>query len=579
MRPLRLIAASASVLLGTAFVGHSLMSLVRHHLTVLHKDQWRIYYDYFDLPFLEAITKPQNRHFKILPALLYFTDIHLFSATNTFLVIVGDAFAIATAFMFTLFIVREGQLTAWSKAILSTFVWVVMFWLASFVALGWGNVAVNIYLITFLLAVSIAVLMKGQTLWRCGRHPAAWWSLAAAGGLALLATFSFGAGIVVLPTLVFCALALRLPARMTLLLSTATVATGGLLLAISPKRALGGESHLAPLTSLRNLGEWLGSPWFHVTKGTKLVEHRDLVIGWVAPTLGLLLLGAALAVGLICLRRARKASRSEVFFAAVALFGVGVALLGVVVRGENSKQWPHFFMGNRYMPWSLMTWIALCCAFVLLAQRRKRRLAIVQALLLPALGLAPILLWPSHSSYLGAYVRADLRDQEAALGLLAGVQDRELVARQLFEEPDKVFRVAEHLRRRNLNIFDRGWHHWMGKPAGDLFVESHAESCKGGVTRVRPFPDQEGESARVFGWADVDGSSSPEAVVIVDPDGVITGLAGFTRGQLPRRARTRTTTPLPGFFGYIRGIQEGVDYRLFVVLEGGERVCDLGTAI
>ena len=152
----------------------------------------------------------------------------------------------------------------------------------------------------------------------------------------------------------------------------------------------------------------------------------------------------------------------------------------------------------------------------------------------------------------------------AAVSLVNGVRDNQQV-KFLFRDPKQIYRVAEQLRARRLDMFADGLQDWIGLGEANLFGERHKpEKLKGRcVVTALIQCDNGAPAARVTGQALKSGGRIPKTLVIVDPTGVVRGVARSSPTSpfinrvfyLGKRQTNR-------FLGYIRDYDPKLKYAV-----------------
>ncbi len=121
--------------------------------------------------------------------------------------------------------------------------------------------------------------------------------------------------------------------------------------------------------------------------------------------------------------------------------------------------------------------------------------------------------------------------ESAATSLVNGVRDDQLIPDAAFlaagSGREQLYRTAQQLRARRLDMFADGLQDWIGLSEANLFGGQHKPEGLKGQCRVAALVqcDNGAPAARVFGQASKHGQSIPKTLVIVDPTGVIRGVA------------------------------------------------------
>jgi len=103
----------------------------------------------------------------------------------------------------------------------------------------------------------------------------------------------------------------------------------------------------------------------------------------------------------------------------------------------------------------------------------------------------------------------------------------EQMTKVLFRDPSQIYHVAPQLRARRLDMFTDGLQDWIGLSETNLFGGRHKpERLTGDCSVTALVQGDDGlEAARVIGQASTKENSIPERLVIVDPTGVVRGVA------------------------------------------------------
>jgi hypothetical protein len=129
-----------------------------------------------------------------------------------------------------------------------------------------------------------------------------------------------------------------------------------------------------------------------------------------------------------------------------------------------------------------------------------------------------------------------------------------------------IYRVADQLRARRLDMFADGLQDWIGLSEANLFRGRHKPEGLTGRCNVAALVqcDNGAPAARVMGQASREGHSIPKTLVIVDPTGVVRGVARCSSPISPFINRTfylgKSTTNW--FLGYIRDYDPQLKYAV-----------------
>jgi len=155
--------------------------------------------------------------------------------------------------------------------------------------------------------------------------------------------------------------------------------------------------------------------------------------------------------------------------------------------------------------------------------------------------------------------------------LVNGVRDDHQINVLFPDAPKQVYRVAEQLRVRRLDMFADGLQDWIGRDEANLFAGRHKPEGLNGQCRVRALLqcDNGAPAARVVGEASQYGHSIPKTLVVVDPNGIIRGVArSLPLSPFLNRLFYLGKFPADRFLGYIRDYNPQLHYAIRSVDEG-----------
>lgn len=344
-------------------------------------DQYVFYQPYLEKPFPQNVVQSENGHRPIFPALVRVAEITYFHGDQSLQRLVG-AVLVSAAWLGLLLmcLFRQGYgLLRQGTIILS--VTLAILWMGNVRMLVHGNEQLHVY------GVISGLIMALGLMYRMREQPtvAGFSEMVAA---AFFATFSFGNGLVVFPTLMVMALLLRWPWRWQLSLTGATCFAVLLYTRwlpsseVNPLPALGSiPTGMALTMSWLNSGvhaAWLSLAQWDVSR-IDYLGQMSMQTGWLGHAAKLLVgenvatdrtLQLTFWLGLICtvlvvavfLYHARHGVQSRLQFVALSLlvFSAGTASLIVLFRVDyfqiaGSSQ----LFADRYVPWSCLWWLGL----------------------------------------------------------------------------------------------------------------------------------------------------------------------------------------------------------------------------
>jgi hypothetical protein len=131
---------------------------------------------------------------------------------------------------------------------------------------------------------------------------------------------------------------------------------------------------------------------------------------------------------------------------------------------------------------------------------------------------------------------------------------------------EQLYRTAQQFRARRLDMFADGLQDWIGLSETNLFGGRHKPEGLKGQCRVAALVqcDNGAPAARVFGQASKHGQSIPKTLVIVDPTGVVRGVARSSAPVSPLINRTFYLGKFNTnwFVGYIRDYDPQLKYAV-----------------
>jgi hypothetical protein len=549
----------------SVFLISGVVYLYLGRLPVTHLDFWRIYDFCLNHTWLESALLKHNGHSLFFPSLIWLADLRFFHGSQQLLFYVGLTLLFIATGLLLVPVWRDQTIELTGKVISTLIVIVGTFWMgrANITASGGYNCTASLLMagaeVSFICLPSMGIYSA--------RSWVATFAVIAGG---FVASFSFGAGLATWPTLLLLAWCLRLPWRTYGLIIVAAVIAAVIFILLPPRestlvglRTLG-LSISGIATDLSYLCRLLSAPIFHAASrwragppSTGLIESSffALAFGMVA------LIVAIVEIVYTMIRR--DLSRSSLGLIGIALVIFNLIVLGLVVvgRAEHFRALPFELGAPRYFFHSTLFWTG----GLLVALQRAESSRWARWLIYLWVFAASIAAFPSH--YKGGLncKAARHRADAAATSLINGVRDdQEIRILGPAADINWVYRVAEQLRQRRLDMFADGLQDWIGLGESNLFGgRRKPEKLKGrcAVTALVQC-DNGAPAARVVGQASKDGGRIPKTLVIVDPTGVVRGVA-----------RSSPTSPFvnrafylgkvkTGFLGYIRDYNPQLGYSV-----------------
>ena len=590
------------------WVVYSLYRIYQASWTTLTLDQWRFYTDYFAKPFPENILTLQNGHPTAVPGLVRLADVHLAGANNHLILVVGILLTISAACLISWIIWRSQELDNPIKMICISLTWMAIFWLANTRVLAHDPV-LSYSIATLSFTVAIWYLIRANEVYRQeGRTEGLNKTLLAAAFACLIATFSFGSGILTWVVILIIMVVLRLPLK--------NIGFWGALFVVSlvlrtllPGRGLNAAGlSFNPVNVLEAASAWLGAPVIYILRNVGLEDIPGRLV--ICTMLGGLALLALTLIFLKKLIKPHRISSLEICGLALSAFGAGMALLIAIGRGAQWVGQLHQYTAPRYLPWACLFWIGFLILLGVYAQRQAQRTVrrdvphkiatpdravalrsrptphrvsrhnrqqrVLSSLWLGVVCLLPILMLPAHIVNSTSYRIAKTNMKETALGLVVGVHDDQRVRVRLFKRPDIVYQLAEELQSRGLAMFSWEVSGAMGKPIDETFDVVAGSGVRGRVLKITPFADRDRVGARIEGWAIDETDRPPRYVVVANAEGRIEGLALFTRSRRGFAERMKIDPGIRTFFaGYIKEYAEEEAYTFYAILSDGRSAVPL----
>ena len=555
------------------------------HWPVTHLDYWSIYDFCLSHTWLESSLLKHAEHLIFFPSFFWLADLRFFHGDQELLFIAGLMLLFLTFTLLLIPVWRDKTVGLTAKVIATLVVIVGNFWMGRGPITGSGGFNCICSLVTAGAVLAFLLLPKmGVSMLRS--LPATLIVICAG----FVASFSFGTGLAIWPTLLFLALCLRLPWRSFVLLGIAAAAALIIYQRIPPHLAdyrmiqAAGSAGLALVTRLCRLA---GGPFFYAASGwhEKPLPLEAAQSSMLAPWFGGAGITLAVVAMVLTLMR-RDLARSSLKLIGMALVTFNFVAMAIVVVG-NRLRGPHFqseFLLPRYLFWTTLFWTGLLLVVIQYAESKPW---LRWSVWLVAFAL-PVLAFPQHyrSGLNARWARASA--EYGAVSLVNGVCDERQV-RIFGGDPKRIYRVAERFRVRRLDMFADGLHDWIGLREQDLFGGRHMRLKLEGRCAVTALVqcDNGAPAARVVGqaltkrhvapimrWAITPMSwivgrqirkryITPKAFVIVDSTGVVCGVArSLPTSPFINRVFYLGKLNATGFLGYIRDYNPELRYMV-----------------
>ena len=548
-----------AALVAFIFLTSGVIYLYLGRWTVTIADYWRLYDICLNHTWLESALYKHGGHSLFFPSFFWLMDLRFFHGNQELLFIAGLTLLFITAGLLLVPVWRD-QTVGLSAKMLSTLVLIVgNFWMgrAAITACGGFNCICSLIMACAALAFLLVPKM-------CATSPGFLSATLIVVLAGFVASFSFGAGLAIWPTLLFLAWCLRFPTYSVLLLALAGLIAATVLVLLPP--------HLDwrfPITAdvafvwfcrlLGNPVSYAAFAWWPDKFYAQLLQSSDLAV--FSGAIGLAL--ALVAVLPKIVRRNVQKSGLEFTGLALMVFNLSVIAIIVAGRANHFRTVPNEVAAPRYLFWSTLFWTGLLLIAIQCAQSK---LWLRWPVYLVALAL-PVLAFPAHYKS-GLNTRwARYLGESAATSLVNGVRDEQQV-KILWLWPKEIYRVAEQLRVRRLDMFADGLQDWIGINEASLFGGRHEREGLNGQCSVEALveSDNGAPAARVTGEMWKRGHIVPKTLVIVDPTGMIRGVARssaiFSENRFINRTFYLSKFTSSRFLGYIRDYNPQLQYAV-----------------
>jgi hypothetical protein len=521
-------------------------------------DFWSFYAFAWNHRWFQSALLKQAGHVAFFPNLIGLANLRFFHGDVQMLFFAGLGLLFITVALLLIPIWRDKTISLTAKTISTLVVVMGNFWMgrASITANGEFNcensLAMN--------GAALAFLLIAKT--RCS-----WTTTAIVVCAGFVASFSFGAGLAIWPTLLLLAWCMRLPGRTIVLLGISALAAA-LVYAMVPMLPFSWPKASAvspnPIAALTNFCRLVGSPvlytiaaWDAQRPLTDLEQSFGIAL-WTG------LAGLVLAGIFVIPRMLWRDLKSGLDSTGLSLLIFNVFAL-TLIAGGRLKSFDLVPSAPRYLFWSSLFWMSL----ILLAIERAEHLQWRRwpILLLPF--AIAIFSWPAHYQAWFWCKNVQIMYDKDATALINGafeIQRMQMLPpefKQIFEER---IHLASQLRARRLDVFADGFQDWLGLTLTDVFGARHSAEGLRGQCRIDALGqcDNGAPAARVSGQAFKQVQSIPWTLVITDSNGVIRGVARSApiTPFINRTFYQSTFTANIGFVGYIRDYNPELRYAV-----------------
>jgi len=444
---------------------------------VTHQDFWQLYQRALTHSWLQSALLKYGPHSIFFPSFFWLTDLRFFHGKQQPLVIAGILLLSITVSLLLIPIWRDKNVSLTGKILSALVLVTTNFWMGRSIitASGGFNCICSSVMVGAAIAFLVLPRMNGQSRqWLAAL-------IVVCGGF--LASFSFGSGLAIWPTLLLLAWCLRLRTYSIGLLAVASV-VAAVVLVMLPGESQHLQMQLLPSIAASG-GIWLcqiiGTPVAYAIAGWR---PQQLLSQTVESSMSVWFGAAGLTIALVIIGRAvyrRDIGQSRLKLTGLALvtFSILVATSIVVplplTRGTSSD-----VDAPRYLFWSTLFWGGLLLLLIARGENvpHLRWIAFCIPLATPVFAFPSHQRWALHSKY------AQILATDAATSLINRVRDIEtlkIIAPVYLEFP---YMVAPQLRAHRLGMFADGLQDWIGLNEASLFAGRHKPEGLLGTCRV-----------------------------------------------------------------------------------------------
>jgi len=521
-------------------------------------DLWDVYAFAWKHTWLQSALLKQDSHVKFFPRIICLANLRLFHGDSQMLFFAGLGLLFITVSLLLIPVWRDKSVSLTAKTLCTLVVLLGNFWMgrANITANGEFNCEDSLAM----SGAALAFLLIART--RCS-----WVTTAIVVCAGFVASFSFGTGLAIWPTLLLLAWCLRLPLRTIVLFGISALAVAVIyeILPVLPFSwpKVPEVSHGNLIAALTKFCRIVGSPVLYTIAawrpGKTLTNlEQSFGIALWSGLAGLILMGILVIPRVI--RRDLGKSGLESTGLSLLIFNLFALTLIAVGRLKSLDLTP---FAPRYLFWSSLFWTSL----ILLGIKRGEHLAIGRWLILLLPFVIAAAAWPAHHQAWFSCKSAQFMYDKDATAMINGVVDaqtRQMVPpefKQVFEER---LHMASQMRARRLDVFADGLQDWIGLRQAEVFGTRHRPEALRGQCKVDALGqcDNGAPAARVSGQAFKYEQALPRTLVIIDSNGVICGVARSARISpfINRTFYQSKLTKNIGFVGYIRDYNPELQY-------------------
>jgi hypothetical protein len=558
----------AATLLALLFAISSVLYLCLGYSPVTHQDYWRIYEFALNHTWLESALHKHAEHLIFFPSFFWLADLRFFHGKQLPLFWMGFTMLFLTIGLLLVPVWRDKTVNLTAKIMATLAIIVGNFWMARspIIASAGFNCICSLLMMSAALAFVLLPSMGTDSSRR-------FWAISllvvSAG---FVASFSFGTGLAIWPSLLFLAWCLRLHWRCLVSIGIAAVAAVVIYQQVPPHvagyKTIEGAGALG-LALVGRLCRIAGGPFFYASSGwhekqLSLEAAKSSILSLSCGGAGVVLAVVAMTFTMI----RRDLSKSSLKLIGMALVTFNFVVMALIVTG-NSLRGSRFqfeFLLPRYLFWSALFWTGLLLVGIQLAVS-------IQWLRWPVYLVAlalPVMVSPMHYKS-GVHCRlARIFAEEGAISLLNEVRDDQQVAilAPAAGGINQVYRLAEQLRARRLDMFADGLQDWFGLSERQVTRGRYKRQRLTGRCGVAALLqcNNGAPAARVTGRLWKRRHQVPHTLIVVDQMGLIRGIghsfARFSENRFVDKVFYLNKTPTSVFFGYIRDFDPQQNYAV-----------------
>lgn len=549
-----------AILIGGVFLLSGVVYLYLGRVTwLLGGDFWSVYAFAWDHTWFQSTLFKQGGHVTFFPNLIGLANLRFFHGDVQMLFLAGLGLLFITVALLLIPIWRDKSMSLTAKTLSTLVVVMGNFWMgrASIIANGEFNCENSLAM----SGAALAFLLLAKT--RCS-----WTTSTIVVCAGFVASFSFGAGLAIWPTLLLLAWCLRLPRRTIVLLGSSTLAAA-LIYKMVPALPFSWPKASAvspgnPIGALTNFCRLVGNPVLYTIAAWRTEKPLADLEQSFAIALWSGLAGLVFAGIFVIPRLLWRDLKSGLESTGLSLLIFNLFALTLIAVGRL-KSFDLVPLAPRYLFWSSLFWTSL----ILLAVERVEHLQWRRwpILLLPF--AIAIFICPAHYQAWFWCKNVQIMWDKDATAVINGAFEAQRMQmlppefQQIFEER---IRLASQLRARRLDVFADGLQDWIGLREVDVFGARHSPEGLRGQCRIDALGqcDNGAPAARVSGQAFKHKQSIPWTLVITDSNGVIRGVARSAPISpfINRTFYQSKLTANIGFVGYIRDYNPELRYAV-----------------